>query len=67
MTDILINAALSLLNIKISGVPLIMWIAGIEGVLTAVLALAMIIPGDQPDKALEQALNFIKKYSRKKK
>jgi hypothetical protein len=67
MTDIIINAALSLLNIKVAGVSLVVWIAGIEGILAALLAVAMLVPGDQPDKTLEKILDFVKKYSRKKK
>jgi len=42
-------------------------IVAIEVALVSLLAVALIIPGDQPDKALQAAINFIKKLSIKKK
>jgi len=35
--------------------------------LGALIALAMLIPGDQPEKALQSALDFLSKFSRKPK
>jgi hypothetical protein len=40
-------------------------IASIIGLFSASLALAMIIPGNQPDKFLQGALDFLLKFSRK--
>jgi hypothetical protein len=40
-------------------------LASIIGLFSASLALAMIIPGDQPDKFLQGALDFLMKFSRK--
>lgn len=40
-------------------------IAAIVGLFTAALAIALLIPGDQPDKFLQSAVDFIKKFSRK--
>jgi hypothetical protein len=40
-------------------------LASIIGLFSASLALAMIIPGDQPDKFLQGALDFLTKFSRK--
>ena len=34
-------------------------------ILTGVIGIAMIIPGEQPEKALQKALDFIKKFSKK--
>jgi len=34
-------------------------------ILTAMIAIAMIIPGDQPEKALQKVLDIIKKFSKK--
>jgi len=35
--------------------------------ISALLAIALVLPGDEPDKTLQQALDLIKKFSRKKK
>lgn len=40
-------------------------ILAIQGALVALLALALIIPGDQPDKFLQGAVDFVTKFSRK--
>lgn len=37
----------------------------IVAVLTALIALFMLIPGDQPEKALQSVVNFIQKFSKK--
>lgn len=55
-------------------VPALGWIvANYEAILAAVLsilmgmiAIAMLIPGDQPDKTLQKVVDFISKFSRKK-
>lgn len=36
-----------------------------SAIVAALLSIAMIIPGDQPDKVLQSLLDFIKKYSKK--
>lgn len=41
-------------------------IDGILGVLMAIIAVAMIIPGEQPEKFLQGIVDFIKKFSKKK-
>lgn len=35
------------------------------GLLGALLAIALAVPGDSPDKQLQAAIDFIKKFSRK--
>lgn len=40
-------------------------LSAVIGVLTAVIGLAMLIPGEQPEKALKSAVDFLSKYSRK--
>lgn len=44
-------------------------IAGIilasEAVLMALITLFLLIPGDQPEKALQKALDFLAKFSKK--
>jgi hypothetical protein len=41
-------------------------LVGIQGMVAASLVVAMIIPGDQPDKGLQACLDFLKKFSVKK-
>ena len=40
-------------------------IGAVSGLLGAILVIALIIPGDQPDKALQAAIDFLAKLSRK--
>lgn len=41
------------------------WLPAIIGLLTAAIGLAMLIPGEQPEKALKSAVDFLSKFSRK--
>lgn len=34
-------------------------------ILTGIIGISLIIPGDQPEKALQAVLDFIKKFSKK--
>lgn len=38
----------------------------VELILVAVIGLAMVIPGDQPEKALQKVVDVIAKFSKKK-
>lgn len=40
-------------------------ILAVEAVLSALIVLFLIVPGDQPEKALQAAVDFVKKLSRK--
>lgn len=40
-------------------------IAQLVVIITAMIAIAMIIPGEQPEKTLQKVLDFIKKLSKK--
>ena len=40
-------------------------LGGLIAALTGLIAVAMIIPGEQPDKALQAAVDFLKRFSRK--
>lgn len=40
-------------------------LAAVIGVLTALIALFMLIPGEQPEKALKKAVEWLSKYSKK--
>lgn len=42
-------------------------IAGVATVLSGVIAICLIIPGDQPEKALQGVLDFLAKFSAKPK
>lgn len=39
----------------------------LNGVLMAVIALCLVIPGEQPEKSLQKAVDFLSKFSRKPK
>lgn len=41
------------------------YIASIAGVLTALIGLFMLIPGEQPEKTLQAIVDIISKFSRK--
>ncbi len=41
-------------------------VSGVIGVLSGVIAIALIIPGDQPEKALKGVVSFLEKFSAKK-
>ena len=38
---------------------------GVEAVLGALIALALILPGSEPEATLQKVLDFLKKFSRK--
>jgi hypothetical protein len=42
-----------------------LFIAAINAVLVALVALFLLIPGDQPEKALKGAADFLAKFSKK--
>jgi hypothetical protein len=41
------------------------WLGAITALLGAVIAIAQLIPGEQPEKSLQAVLDFISKFSRK--
>ena len=41
------------------------WVGAITALLTAVIAIAQLIPGDQPEKFLQGVVDVISKFSRK--
>ena len=42
------------------------FITAIVGVCSALIVLSLMIPGDQPEKFLQSAVEFLSKFSRKK-
>lgn len=40
-------------------------LAGVIGTLSGVIAIALVIPGDQPEKSLQKAVDFLSKFSKK--
>lgn len=40
-------------------------LAAIIAVLSALIALFLLIPGEQPEKSLQKVVDFLKKYSKK--
>lgn len=41
------------------------FITALTAVLTAIIALCLMIPGEQPEKALQGAVDFLSKFSKK--
>lgn len=40
-------------------------VSGLVGVLSGVIAISLMIPGEQPEKALKSVVEFLTKFSRK--
>lgn len=40
-------------------------VSGLVGVLSGVIAISLLIPGEQPEKALKSVVEFLTKFSRK--
>lgn len=41
------------------------WVGATTALLTAVIAVCQLIPGDQPEKTLQAIVDFLSKFSRK--
>lgn len=48
---------------KLIGIDVSAWIAAIVAFLTGVIAISLLIPGEQPEKALQGIVDFLKKLS----
>lgn len=53
-------ASFHALQISLSSV-----LMALDGIMVALIAVCMVIPGDQPEKFLGQMLELIRKYSKK--
>ena len=40
-------------------------VSGVIGILSGVIAISLMIPGEQPEKALKSVVEFLTKFSRK--
>jgi hypothetical protein len=40
-------------------------VSGVMAVLSGVIAISLVIPGEQPEKALKAVVDFLSKFSRK--
>ena len=40
-------------------------LVGIIGILTGIIGIAMLVPGDQPEKSLKSVVAFLEKFSKK--
>lgn len=49
----------------VQNVDLFAWLGAITALLTAVIAIAQLIPGDQPEATLQKVVDFLSKFSRK--
>jgi hypothetical protein len=50
---------------KLLGVDVVAWIGAITALLSALIAVALMIPGAQPEKALQKLLDLLSKLSKK--
>lgn len=41
------------------------WLGAITALLGAIIAIAQLIPGEQPEKSLQAVVDFLSKFSRK--
>jgi hypothetical protein len=41
------------------------WVGAVVALLTAVIAVASLIPGDEPEATLQKVVDFLSKFSRK--
>ena len=41
------------------------WVGALVALLTAVIAVASLIPGDEPENTLQKVVDFLSKFSRK--
>lgn len=41
------------------------WVGAVTALLTAVIAICQLIPGDQPEKTLQGIVDFLSKFSKK--
>lgn len=41
------------------------WVGAVTALLTAVIAVCQLIPGDQPEKSLQAVVDFLSRFSRK--
>ena len=41
------------------------WVGALVALLSAVIAIASLIPGDEPEKTLQKVVDFLSKFSRK--
>lgn len=46
---------------------LIGWITAIEALLIGIIAISLLVPGEQPEKALQGIVDFLANFSRKPK
>lgn len=49
----------------ITSVDLFAWLGAIMALLGAVIAIAQLIPGDEPENTLQKVVDFLAKFSRK--
>jgi len=49
----------------VASVDLFAWLGAITALLGAVIAVAQLIPGDEPEATLQKVVDFLSKFSRK--
>lgn len=49
----------------VQNVDLFAWIGAITALLTAVIAIAQLVPGDEPENTLQKIVDFLARFSKK--
>ena len=49
----------------VQNVDIFAWLGAITALLGAVVAIAQLIPGDEPERSLQRVVDFLAKFSRK--
>ena len=49
----------------VASVDLLAWLGAVTALLGAVIAIAQLIPGDEPENTLQKVVDFLAKFSRK--
>lgn len=49
----------------IQNVDIFAWLGAITALLGAIIAVAQLIPGDEPERSLQRVVDFLAKFSRK--
>lgn len=49
----------------IQNVDIFAWLGAITALLGAIIAIAQLIPGDEPERSLQRVVDFLAKFSRK--
>lgn len=49
----------------VASIDLLAWLGALTALLGAIIAIAQLIPGDEPENTLQKVVDFLAKFSRK--